>query len=76
VQFKSKNPKTCYNYFLDPKPVLSEFATPGVLQPTPLKKNLVLRFGARIRKGENTIHFLAEITIGDYTTSKLKHSGI
>jgi hypothetical protein len=26
-----------------------------VLQPTPLKKNLVSRFEARIRQGENTI---------------------
>jgi hypothetical protein len=29
-----------------------------VLQPTPLKKNLVPRFGARIRKGEDSISLL------------------
>jgi hypothetical protein len=50
--------------------LLSEIVTPEVLQPTPLKKNLVPRFGARIRKGETRFHFLVEITKGDYTASK------
>jgi hypothetical protein len=39
--------------------VLSGLVTPGVLQPTPLKKNLVPRFGTRIRQGENTISLLS-----------------
>ena len=32
--------------------MLSELVTPEVLQPTPLKKNLVPRFGARDKKGK------------------------
>jgi hypothetical protein len=46
-----------------------------VLQPTPFKKNLVLRFEERIKKGENH-DFTSEIRnyIGDYTTSKANHS--
>ena len=32
--------------------MLSELVTPGVLQPTPLKKNLVLRFETRTRRGK------------------------
>ena len=38
--------------------LLSELVTPEVLQPTPLKKNLVLRFRARIRRGEMRLHFI------------------
>ena len=38
--------------------VLNELVTPGVLQPTPLKKNFVPRFEARTRKGENVVSFL------------------
>ena len=37
--------------------MLNELVTPGVLQPTPLKKNLILRFEARTRRGENAITF-------------------
>ena len=37
--------------------ILSELVTPEVLQPTPPKKNLILRFKARIRRGENVITF-------------------
>ena len=37
--------------------MLSELVTPEVLQPTPPKKNLVPRFKARIRRGENMITF-------------------
>ena len=38
--------------------VLNMFVTPGVLQPTPLKKNLILRFEARTRRGETQLHFI------------------
>ena len=38
--------------------VLSELVTPEVLQPTPLKKNLVLRFEARTKRGETRLHFV------------------
>ena len=38
--------------------VLNTLVTPGVLQPTPLKKNLVPRFEARIRREETRLHFI------------------
>ena len=36
--------------------VLNELVTPRVLQPIPLKKNLIPRFEARTRKGEMQLH--------------------
>jgi hypothetical protein len=48
----SLKPKSSLRIFLGSKPVLIEFVTPRVLQPTPLKKNLVPRFRARNRKGK------------------------
>ena len=36
--------------------VLNELVTPEVLQPTPLKKNLVSRFEARTKRGETQLH--------------------
>ena len=53
--------------------VLSKLVTPEVLQPTPLKKNLVPRFEARTRRGKNTITFCrSEIT----RLQMLNHMGI
>ena len=43
--------------------VLNKFVALGVLQPTPLKKNLVPRFEARTRRGKRD--YISEI--GDYT---------
>ena len=37
--------------------VLNKIVTQEVLQPTPLKKNLIPRFKARTRRGENAITF-------------------
>ena len=37
--------------------VLNKLVTPGVLQPTPLKKNLISRFEARTRR-RNPLHFV------------------
>ena len=38
--------------------VLNEIVTPGVLPPTPLKKNLVPRFKARTGRGKTRLHFI------------------
>jgi hypothetical protein len=55
--------ETRCEYFLGPNRVLSEVVTAGVLQPTPLKKNLIPRFESRTKKEENVISLLiAEIT--------------
>ena len=38
--------------------MLNEIVTLGVLQPTPLKKNLVPRFEARTRREETRLQFI------------------
>ena len=55
--------------------MLNEIVTPGVLQPTPLKKNLVLRFEAKTRRGEMRLHFVDQGLHEDYTTSNTKPHG-
>ena len=57
--------------------MLNKFVTPGVLQPTPLKKNLVPRFEAGTRKGKRDyISWIRDYT-KDYTTSSTnKHEDL
>jgi hypothetical protein len=47
-----------------------------VLQPTPLKGISSRDSEQEPEKGKTRFCSLADITLGDYTTSKLKHSGI
>ena len=54
--------------------MLNELVTPGVLQPTPLKKNLVPRFEARNRKERDYISWIRNYT-KDYMTPNTKPHG-
>ena len=55
--------------------MLNKLVTPGVLQPTPLKKNLVPRFEARTKRGKRDyISYIRDYT-KDYTTSNTKPHG-
>ena len=57
--------------------MLNEIVTLGVLQPTPLKKNLVSRFKARTRRGENTFTFYRSGITRKITRLRiLNHTGI
>jgi hypothetical protein len=56
--------------------MLSKLVTPGVLQPTPLKRISFWDSEQESEKEKTRFRSLAEITVGDYTTSKLKHLGI
>jgi hypothetical protein len=52
--------------------MLSELVTPEVLQPTPLKKNLVPRFGTRDKNGENRLYFTGLGYMKDYNAQDTK----
>ena len=56
--------------------MLNELVTLGVLQPTPLKKNLVPRFEAGFGKGENAITFGDQGLHERLHDFELNHTGI
>ena len=58
--------------------MLNELVTPGVLQPTPHKKNLIPRFKARTGKGKtNVITFRRSVITRKITRLQiLNHTGI
>jgi len=77
VRFKSKNSVELVskNFYLGLNRGANKLVTPGVLQPTPLKKNLAPRFEARTRRG--TSDYISEIRdyTKDYMTSNSKPHG-
>ena len=56
--------------------MLNELVTPGVLQPTPLKKDLVPRFEARTRRGNAITFHRSGITRKITRLRILSHTGI
>ena len=55
--------------------MLNKLVTPGVLQPTPLKKNLVPRFELESEKGKTRLRSEIRDYTKDYTTSNTKPHG-
>ena len=56
--------------------MINELITPKVLQPTPLKKNLVPRFEAKTRRGETRLHFVDQDLHKRLHDSILNHTRI